>query len=227
MAWSTRLAGIFGKIAAVKILMPHIGMLRQRGLAGSIARGESIDVEGNPLPCMSYPFIDYVNGLDLSACHLFEFGSGNSTRYWATRCRRVLAVESDGGWYGKVANQLPGNARVVHGALEPEYLSAIEAEGPYDIVVVDGALNRRKMAERALLHVKSDGFIVLDNSDVWVSAAETLRAGGLIQVDFAGFSPATRFEQVTSVFLQPAFRPKPRERFLPAKTRWCMKHIIE
>jgi hypothetical protein len=222
-----RYDGFLGKLKALKILLPHLGMLRQRGLAGSVAAMIPMDAGGNPLPWMSYPFIDYVTGLDLSACRLFEFGSGNSTRYWATRCLEVLAVESDPGWYEKIAKGMPSNARVVFGATETEYLSAIDAGGPYDIVVVDGALNRRKMAEKALQHVKADGFVVLDNSDVWVSAADTLRNGGLIQVDLTGFAPAAQFEQTTSIFLRPAFRPKPRGRFLPAKTPWCMRHIIE
>lgn len=222
-----RYEGLTGKLRALKILMSHVGMLRQRGLAGSIAEMRPMDAEGQPLPWMSYPFIDYMESLDLSACRLFEFGSGNSTLFWAARCKEVVAVESDRAWHGKISAKAPANARVVFGGSEEEYLSVIDQGAPYDIVVVDGALNRRKMAEKALQSLSPDGFIVLDNSDVWVSAADTLRASGLIQIDFTGFAPAAQFEQGTSMYLRPTFRPKPKGRHLPAKTRWCMKRIIE
>ncbi len=219
--------GFLGKLRALRILLPHLGMLRQRGLAGSVATMRPMDASGVPLPWMSYPFIDYISGLDLSDCRLFEFGSGSSTRYWATRCREVLAVENDRGWYDKISSGMPPNARVVFGATESEYLGAIDSGKPYDIVVIDGAMNRRLMAEKALPNLKPDGFVVLDNSDVWVKAAETLRTGGLIQVDLNGFAPAAQFEQTTSLFLAPGFRPKLRGRHLPAKTPWCMRHVIE
>jgi hypothetical protein len=219
--------GIPAKLGSLRRLLPQVGILRGRGLARSLELGSPVDAGDRPLPWMSYPFIDYVAGLDLSGLRLFEFGCGNSTRYWATRCREVVAVESDREWHERVRASMPPNATVVLAPGEPEYLASIAGRGEFDIVVVDGALDRRKMAEAAVRHLRPDGMVVLDNSDVWVGAAALLREADLIQVDFTGFAPAVYFEQTTSVFLRPAFRPKPLGRHLPAKTPGCMGQVIE
>ena len=227
MSNSSRQAGFVEKLRALKSLLPHAGMLRERGLAKSLQKMSPIDVDGNPLPWMSYPFIDYMAGLDLSKFRLFEFGSGNSTRYWAQRCSEVVAVENDRRWFEEISGIVPPNARVIFAEDEAAYLGTIEQNGVFDVIVVDGAMDRRRMAERAVRFLQPTGFLVLDNSDVWVSAAQSLRNAGLIQVDMTGFAPAAHFEQTTSLFLQPGFRPVPLRRFMPVKTPWCMQHIID
>jgi hypothetical protein len=219
--------GVVTKLTALRVLLPQVGILRERGMARSIFERAAIDGEGHPLPWMSYPFIDYIEGLDLSKLSLFEFGSGNSTRYWAARCARVSAVEHDRAWYEQLKPVLPQTATVTFAGDEDAYMAAVGHGGPYDIIVVDGGFNRRRMAEAAIPQVSASGMIVLDNSDVHVRVAEVLRQADLIQVDFCGFTPGVHYETYTSIFFKPGFRPVPRQRWIPRKSAGCMQHIYE
>src|SRR5215213_3851569 len=54
----------------------------------SAGAGRSIDGHGTPIPWYSYPAIEYLKQLDFRDRTVFEFGSGNSTLFWAARARQ-------------------------------------------------------------------------------------------------------------------------------------------
>lgn len=59
------------------------------------------------------------------------------------------------------------------------------------------------------------GFAVLDNSDRYPNASAALPEAGLIEVGFHDFRPVRRFRSTTSIYLDLAFRPKPKQWRLP------------
>ncbi|MFA6564739.1 MAG: hypothetical protein WCV00_22725 [Verrucomicrobiia bacterium] len=211
--------------------MPLLQVLQARGYAASVMTGRSMDAAGEPLPWYSYPAIDYIRGLDLRDKTVFEFGGGFSTLFWASRARSVSTVESNREWHGKLASHIPPNVNLVLREDEPGYLGVLrESLALFDIIVVDGdanVVNRRKMAEVALKKCASGGFIILDNSDCHVKAAQVLRDADLLQVDMAGFAPCSTVEQTTSFFFDRHCHLKPREKWQPVKSPGSMRHYVE
>jgi hypothetical protein len=159
----------------------------------------SCDADGAPIPWMTYPAIEYLKQLDLSAARIFEYGSGNSSLFWAARCLALVTVEDNPGWHEKISPRLPGNARSLFrdGARYPR--SILETDDRYDVVVIDGS-RRKSCAEAAVERLAETGFIVLDNSDWLPRTTQFLRERDLIQVDMTGFGPINGYTLTTSFF---------------------------
>lgn len=73
------------------------GHLRSRNLGLPVASN------GDQLPWYTYPVIEFLSQLDFSKKLVFEFGSGNSSKYWAKRARSITSVENDVAWHQTLA----------------------------------------------------------------------------------------------------------------------------
>jgi tetratricopeptide (TPR) repeat protein len=171
--------------------------------------GVGVDVLGNPLPMYTYPAIEYLRQFDFSRLCVLEWGSGNSTLWWAKRCRKVVSIEHDSKWLGTLEASLPSNAsiRLVTDAADYVSIASDELE-LFDIIVIDG-LYRYDCSIQAVKYLRPGGMIILDNADWHFESSKKLREHDLIQVDFTGFKPAHDDVQTTSVFLHRSFRPQP------------------
>jgi hypothetical protein len=71
----------------------------------------------------------------------------------------------------------------------------------FDIIVIDG-MCRRLCAEYAVLHLKQDGMIVLDNSNRsdYDATFDILEEAGFRQIPFWGLVPGANFHTCTSIF---------------------------
>jgi hypothetical protein len=115
--------------------------LVSRGWIESRRTKRSVDAEGRPLPWITYGAIDFLTERARETFTVFEFGSGNSTLWWAERVAHVTSVEHDEKWAQRVARRLPGNVTYSYVPLERDgdYCRAASASGEtFDIVVVDG-----------------------------------------------------------------------------------------
>lgn len=194
----------FAAVYALLFEYAHLASVRKRSC---------IDARSNPVPWYTYPAIDYLRQLDFSTSTVFEYGSGNSTLFWASVARRVVSVEDDEEWYRITASRLPGNCELTLETDLEEYPAIIERyPEPFDVIVVDGAARghtRLKCAKRAIRRLREGGMIILDNSDWLPESARVLRESGLIEVDMTGFAPISGHTQTTSFFLHRAFAFKP------------------
>lgn len=192
-AWTTT-------FRACQILSRELGLLR------SCREGQCVDAQGNCIPWYTYPAIEMLRQWDFRQCEVFEYGSGNSTQFWAKRAAKVHAIEENAGWYERVRSRMPANAECQLARKRQQYIDAPLALGKtFDVIIVDGRL-REACAHVALQVLRPGGLIILDNSDWYHSAADVLRSTGLIQVDFTGFSPLNSFCSTTSFFLHREFR---------------------
>jgi hypothetical protein len=192
---------------ATRILWQRHGYLR------SAFSQRCVNADAAPVPWFTYPAIEYLQQLDLRDRTVFEYGSGHSTLFWAGRSRQVVAVEHDAAWSAFVSRQLPGNCQLM---LEPDYeryVRAIERSPElFDVISVDGLVQRRGRAKCALLavrHLKPGGMIVLDNANYLPATSALLREAGLIQVDLSGLGPCNPYAWTTSVFLTRTFDIQP------------------
>lgn len=174
------------------------------GQARSAQRQQCVDAGDTPIPWYTYPAIEYIKQLDLSDRHIFEFGSGASTLFWASRTATVTAVEHDPIWHANV--QPPANVRYLLRQDKPAYIAALDRH--FDIIIVDGE-HRPECAAAALQYLAPDGFLILDNADWFPQVAASLRAADLIEVDFSGFGPINPYTWTTSLFFRRGVRLSP------------------
>ena len=103
---------------------------------------ESADVklplrDGAPLPWFTYSAIEFLETVVTPDLSVFEFGAGNSTRFWAGRVKQVRSVEHDPAYVDFLRPQLPDNAD----------LSLIEADAPIEPALAAAAAGAPDLPE--------------------------------------------------------------------------------
>lgn len=200
-------------------------LLRDQGYFRSVTDGEYRDEANGYIPWFTYPAIEALKNWDLSDKRVFEYGSGYSTLFWASRAKEVISVEHNPEWHMKVARLAPANATIYlapideakndyHPSAETlaelsRYVEAInQTEGRFQIIVIDGYARSRvryQCARAALPHLDDNGLVILDNSDWLPATAMFLRQSGLIEVDLSGPVPGNKNHQTTSFFFTRQF----------------------
>lgn len=173
------------------------------GYLNSIKTRLPVDAKGEPLPWFTYPAIEFLDSLDLRDAFIFEWGSGNSSAYFASKCHEIESIESDPDWHKYQLAMIAKNQylRLISEG-NYEYASAINSGNhkEYDLIVIDGK-QRPLCARYALNKLKLGGIIILDNSDWYPKLCKNFRAHGLLQLDFHGHGPINPYTWTTSVLL--------------------------
>lgn len=179
---------------------PQIRILDQLGQARSIREKKPVDVDGNPIPWFTYPSIEYLNQLDLTDYDILEWGSGNSTIYFAKRAKSILTIEHNKEWYEDIKASFGSNVTYIF-AQDQEYIEYPKrVNKKFDLIIVDG-INRFECLKEGIYLIKEKGLIIYDNSDRHPEHCRFLRDRGFIQIDFHGFGPIVKFTTTTSLFL--------------------------
>jgi methyltransferase family protein len=189
---------------SVRVLFRKYGYLAAIGWPKSARLGEAVDAQGRPVPWITYPAVAFLEARLNTSFRIFEYGSGNSTLWWAARVARVDSCEHDRAWSDRLRERLPGNVRLRHVPLENEgqYSAAIgEAQGPFDIVVIDGP-DRVKCARHSLPALGTHGVIVWDDTqrEEYEPGFDLLRQAGFRRLDFHGLAPIMPGVSCTSIF---------------------------
>jgi hypothetical protein len=177
---------------------------------GRSSKGACVDHDGNPIPWYSYPATEFLGKLSFANRSVFEYGSGNSTLWWAGRAQSVTSVEDNSEWFAYMRPRLPTNSNVIL-ADDPnrtDYVRAIRGRGEFDVIIVDGPVEngcRTRCCEEAVVAMKPDGMILIDNSNRVPMACAVLQKAGFTQIDFAGFLPLSPYTNCTSLFFKGAF----------------------
>lgn len=176
--------------------------LKDYGWFKSFHSKRSVDADGNPLPWYTYCFIIFFKPRVQSHFEVFEYGSGNSTRWYAARVKEITAVEHEKEWINIVKPQLPSNAGILARDLGDSYIQAVAESGKrYHIIVVDGR-NRVKCTDFASDYLTPDGVLILDNSErpFYQPAKDLMKKKGFKRLDFVGMAPIVGHETCTTVF---------------------------
>ena len=192
--------------AALKQLYVLRVLARDYGQYDSMKLNMSVGKNRQPIPWYTYPATEFLNCLEFGAMSVFEYGSGNSSRWWLERCSRLVAVESDKAWFELVRTSVTSPRFQCIFADEADYAGTIRTfQTSFDVIVVDG-VKRADCALAAIQHVQRYGgkLLILDNSDWYPSLVPHIRDTlGWVQVDFHGFGPISRFTSTTSMFVNP------------------------
>jgi hypothetical protein len=176
--------------------------LHKMGWFKSAWTESSVDRDGNPIPWITYPAIYFINNRITKKMTVFEYGSGNSTLFWAEKGKSVTAVESDKFWQEKLQKTAPKNASIIYRELGKEYSNAIkDQKGSFDIVVVDGRL-RVDCAKASVSKLSAGGVIVWDNTDRerYQQGMKELGSKGFKRIDFYGPMPIDNMISLTTIF---------------------------
>ena len=153
---------------------------------------------------------------------VYEFGSGNSTRWFADRVARIKSIEHSADWYTTVKNSLPDNVTLIHEPVDSPltyhsmafmdindataYSTEIRKSGElYTLIIVDG-VNRNNCIKNAVDCLTPDGVIVVDNleySDEMRAGLDLLQQRGFRRLEFWGLSPIVYTKTGTGVFYRP------------------------
>ena len=135
-------------------------------ISRSIDEKDCEDKDGNPIPWYTYPAIEYLDQFDYSDKAIFEFGCGNSSKFWAARAKKVVSIEDNLMWFEKWQTELVASNLQVLWRDEGEiYENAIlETDENFDVIIVDGK-RREKCCETACKRLAKGGIIILDDSD--------------------------------------------------------------
>ncbi len=185
-----------------------------RNLAKSYAQFQTMrnwncqDKEGMPIPWYTYPAIEYLSNIDFSDSSVLEYGSGNSTLWWAERSQKILSVESDAKWFEKIEQDSSRFSNVTYllETTEGGYVRQINLQSA-NVIVVDGAY-RSACVDWIIDFIRGNPdqvvMMIFDNADWYPKTMGTLSENlQWIQVDFHGFGPINDYTWTTSVFINP------------------------
>ncbi|MDB5273744.1 MAG: FkbM family methyltransferase [Chitinophagaceae bacterium] len=180
------------------------GYLVDKGWYKSYRSKKSIDKENKSIPWLTYPFVHFLNKRLQKNFDMFEYGSGNSTFWYAERLKSVDAVEHHYQWFQYVDSQKPNNVQLNYVPLDynGKYCRTVHlSQKPYDIIIVDGRDRNNCMTE-AVKALKPEGVIILDNSErtEYQKGIIHLKEQGFKHLEFEGMSPVTTGSTTTSLF---------------------------
>jgi hypothetical protein len=186
-----RARGLPRSFAELHRSLALLATMRSLGWHASARAGVPIGPAGEPLPFYNYAVLHWLAPLLRPSDVVFEFGSGNSTLWFARRVRHVHAVEHDPDWFECVRSRAPANVDIELHPLD-SYPAAVRDRPPsrFDVVVIDG-VERPACTLEAVDHLQPDGLLLFDNSD-WASYAaslEFLMERGFQRIDFIGPIP--------------------------------------
>ncbi len=184
--------------------VPQMNFLHASGWLASIAEQKPIDGSGNPIPWITYPAIEFLEGIRQSSWCVFEWGAGNSSLWWAKHVLEVVSVEDNAEWIQMISANTPANSKLLYRPEKSAYINAIK-EFPkqyFDVVVIDGS-HRQELVESALYGLKPGGFIIFDNVDMpeYADAIAHLQTYVPCRLDFWGLIPSYLYKNCTSIFL--------------------------
>jgi hypothetical protein len=180
------------------------GYLDEVGWFNAFDSQTPVDQDNNPIPWVTYSFIDFIKGRLNKQHTVFEFGSGNSTFFYAKYAGIVVSVEHDKEWFDKILSAKPENAELIYCELirDGDYCRMpIKLEETFDIIIVDGR-DRVNCCKQAVKAVSANGVIVLDDSEreFYKEGVGFLVKKGFKELSFSGISPGLFYRKSTSVF---------------------------
>jgi len=135
---------------------------------------------------------------------VFEFGSGNSTLWWAERVASVMSVEHDPHWAEQIAARIPENVTLHHVPLEEDgdyCRTTSRTRHKFHVIVIDGR-DRVNCARHCLHALRDDGVVIWDDSQRsrYRSGYRFLGRRHFKQLTFSGLGPMAPAPWETSVF---------------------------
>ncbi len=192
------------KVIAKLISFHSFGYLLQMGWFNSFKQGMPLDKDNNPIPWFTYSAIEFISDRLNKKMSVFEFGSGNSTLFFAKRVGQITSVEHNKEWLDIISKRSLTNSKIlfVNAEHSKEYTAVLKLSNQkYDIIIVDGVYRNECLME-SVKHLSQSGVIILDDSerDDYDEGINYLLNSGFKQISFSGIAPGIFFRKCSTVF---------------------------
>jgi len=182
----------------------NTGYLIDIGWFEAFKSGSSINKNLEPVPWVTYPFIDFIEGRLNKTMKVFEYGSGFSTLFYTERTLSVTSVEHNADWFEKMKSLVPPNSDIIYceDDIDGFYSKAVRTKGEqYDLIIVD-ANDRVNCTKQALSALSDSGVIILDDSEreEYGEGFDFMTSNNFKHLDFSGISPGCFIRKATTVF---------------------------
>ena len=160
-------------------------------------------------PLLTFPFLHYMESIDLKDTKIVEFGSGPSVVYWKKRCQSIISYEPNKKIYDALQKESPQEAIqfISFADLKKDKVKASIAEADYILVdTYPKDMKRFELLEAIVPHTKTDVGIILDNTTWFLKAKDYLSHLFFVK-EFPGFNKINELT-VTSLYQtrkQPSF----------------------
>jgi len=94
--------------------------LKEKGWYLSVKNQQSINFNNEPIPWYTYPSINFAERILKLNHNIFEFGCGNSSLWFSSRCATIKSVEHDNKWSTHIASKAPSNLNICY---RPRFIS--------------------------------------------------------------------------------------------------------
>lgn len=192
------------KLLKQLLSMNTSGYFNEIGWINSFKNQMPMDKSSNPLPWVTYGFIDFISDRLNKNMDIFEYGSGNSTLWYAKKVNTVISVEHDKKWFEAIKKNMPNNANInyeelVYNGNYSKFSSNLNKN--FDVIIVDGR-DRVNCVKNAIKNLKESGVIVLDDSEreSYKEGIDFMLSHGFKKIDFWGISPGLFYKKNTTIF---------------------------
>ncbi|NBV05988.1 MAG: class I SAM-dependent methyltransferase [Proteobacteria bacterium] len=178
------------------------------GWKKSFFEGFLQDDLGDAVPWMTYPMIEFLKN-NLNKNHeVFEFGCGASTLFFAKRVKKVIGIETNARWFEIVKEKLSkqgyaADIQIMEDGLESNLYEnfAKNSKQKFDLIIID-SLKRFECAKNSIHALKSDGAIILDDSERknYKKIFDFFAENNFKQQSFLGIAPGQLRIKNTTIF---------------------------
>ena len=180
------------------------GYLVDVGWFSAFKTGEPVDKNFEALPWLTYSFIDFITERLSKEFNVLEFGSGNSTLFFAKRVKKVSSVEHNSEWYNKLISKNPSNSKLILSKSDnsTDYIAGLtKSNKKFDLIIIDG-IHRVDCCLSASNYLTDKGVIILDDSEreQYKEGIEYLTNKGFKKINFWGIPPGMLIRKCTTVF---------------------------
>ncbi len=181
------------------------------GWVKSFFYGFSQDENGDALPWMTYPAIEFLKN-NLNKNHeIFEFGCGASTLFFSGIVKKVVGLETNKIWLGITQKLLAEKSRnnvvitlMIDGLGNENYQNFAKNCGQkFDFIIID-SLKRFECSKNVIDALKPNGILILDDSERknYKKIFEFFAENNFQKQDFFGIAPGQLRIKNTTIFFK-------------------------
>lgn len=183
--------------------------LRTSGWMRSFVEKSPQDELGHPIPWIPRPAYFLISQRIKPSFAVFEFGSGNSTLWFASQCKSVVSVEHDPAWHETMKHRVPSHAEVLLVELDDTngYAESVKPHAlDVDLILVDGRRRVECIKQILSCTLRESTVVILDNSErvEYSDGISMLTSCGYKHLEIQGLAPGHGVESSCSFFYKPS-----------------------